>query len=228
MTNVFQSLLLVIASATRNELTRQIKYLKVENEILRSKLPERITITPNERQRLVKFAQKLKLGKALHQLAMIVKPNTLLRWIRDEKKQHKIAPAKRGGRRTPEQIRRLILKLARKNEWGYTKPHPHYAPLEFAKQLLDLLGSGQFSGYGTSDQPRRVRRSSLSRKISALPAQSINRARRPGRFRPRTQPLLCQCIKLVRGISRVSARSGAHHSCFLSATDSGRFLAGGR
>ena len=35
MTNVFLSLLLVIAGATQKELVRQIKYLKVENEILR-------------------------------------------------------------------------------------------------------------------------------------------------------------------------------------------------
>src|SRR5262245_42166196 len=103
MANVFQSLLLVIASVTRNELARQIKYLKVENEILRSKLPGRITITPNERQRLVKFGKHL--GKALHQLATIVKPATLLRWIWEEKKGRKRAPVRRGRRRTPEQIR---------------------------------------------------------------------------------------------------------------------------
>lgn len=58
MTNVFQSLLLVIAGATEKELARQVKYLKVENEILRSKLPKRITITPKERHRLVRFGQK--------------------------------------------------------------------------------------------------------------------------------------------------------------------------
>ena len=96
-----------------------IKYLKVENQILRSKLPGRITVTPKERHRLVKFAQKL--GKSLHQLATIVKPSTLLRWIREETKSSKKVPAKRGRRRTPEQIRRLILKLARENEWGYTR-----------------------------------------------------------------------------------------------------------
>jgi putative transposase len=119
MTNVFQSLLLVIANAAQNEQARMIKYLKVENEIIRSKLPARITITPQERHRLVKFAKKL--GSALHQLATIVRPDTLLRWIREEKRQGKKAPAKRGRRRTPEQIRRLILKLARENEWGYTR-----------------------------------------------------------------------------------------------------------
>lgn len=36
MKNIFQSLLLVIAGATQKELARQVKYLKVENQILRS------------------------------------------------------------------------------------------------------------------------------------------------------------------------------------------------
>ncbi len=45
MANVFQSLLLVIAGATEKELARQVKYLKVENEVLRAKLPKRITIS---------------------------------------------------------------------------------------------------------------------------------------------------------------------------------------
>jgi putative transposase len=109
MTNVFQSLLLVIAGGTEKELARQVKYLKVENEILRSKLPKRITVTPKERNRL------------LRQLTTIVAPDTLLGWIRAEKKDGKKVPAKRGRRRTPEQIRRLVLKLAKENQWGYTR-----------------------------------------------------------------------------------------------------------
>ncbi|QDU28535.1 hypothetical protein ETAA8_36370 [Anatilimnocola aggregata] len=55
MVNVFQSLLLVIAGATQKELARQIKYLKVENQILRSKLPKRIMVTPKERFRFEKL-----------------------------------------------------------------------------------------------------------------------------------------------------------------------------
>jgi putative transposase len=58
MTNIFQSLLLVIAGAIQKELARQVKFLKVENQIPRSKLPKRFTITPKERHRLVKFAQE--------------------------------------------------------------------------------------------------------------------------------------------------------------------------
>lgn len=120
MTNVFQSLLLVIARATQKEMARQIKYLKVENEILRGRLPKRITITPKEKKRLMRLAFKLG-RKVLRQLTTIVAPDTLLKWIRAERKGGKKQPAKRGRRRTTEQIRRLILKLAKENQWGYTR-----------------------------------------------------------------------------------------------------------
>ena len=119
MKNVFQSLLLVIAGASQKELARQLKYLKVENQILRSRLPARITVTAKERTRLVKFAQKV--GKAIHELATIVSPGTILRWIREEKKNPKKKPVKRGRPKMPQQIRALILLLARENEWGYTR-----------------------------------------------------------------------------------------------------------
>lgn len=82
MASIFQSLLFVIARATQRELARQVRYLKVENEVLRAKLPERITVAPKERQRLLKFGAKP--GKAIHQIVTIVTPGTFLRWIREE------------------------------------------------------------------------------------------------------------------------------------------------
>jgi putative transposase len=120
MTKLFQSLLVVIASARHAQLARQIQYLKVENEILRSKLPARITVTLAERKRLVRFASKL--GGMLRHLVSIVKPGTVLRWIREDKpNRRKRKVVKRGRRRKPEQIRRLVLKLAHENDWGYTR-----------------------------------------------------------------------------------------------------------
>lgn len=119
--SLFRSLLLVIADSTQRELGRQIRYLKVENEILRSKLPARITVTSKERQRLVKFGARL--GKALHQLVTIVTPSTFLRWIREDKRagRKRAKPAKRGRPRTAEEIRILIVKLAKENAWGYAR-----------------------------------------------------------------------------------------------------------
>ena len=56
----------------------QIRYLKIENEILRSELPKRVTVTDAERNKLMEFGSKL--GKALGELVSIVHPDTLRRW----------------------------------------------------------------------------------------------------------------------------------------------------
>lgn len=119
--SLFSSLLLVIAGSTQRELARQVRYLKTENEILRSKLPTRISITAKERQRLVKFGAKL--GKALRQLVSIVTLDTFLRWIREEKTsgKRKTKAAKRGRPRTKEEIRALVIKFAKENTWGYLR-----------------------------------------------------------------------------------------------------------
>ncbi len=79
MTSIFHSLLMVIAGSTQKELARQIKYLKVENEILRAKLPDRITttLTRKDRQRLLKCGAKL--GKALRSVVTIVTPDNCRR-----------------------------------------------------------------------------------------------------------------------------------------------------
>lgn len=57
MTSLFHSLLLALASATHKESARQVKFLKGQNEIVRGKLPKLITVTPKERNRLVRFAR---------------------------------------------------------------------------------------------------------------------------------------------------------------------------
>ncbi|QDU28926.1 hypothetical protein ETAA8_40320 [Anatilimnocola aggregata] len=44
--NIFQSLQLVIAGVAQKELARQVKYPKVDNQILRSKLPKCIMSHP--------------------------------------------------------------------------------------------------------------------------------------------------------------------------------------
>jgi putative transposase len=118
MVALFHQLLHVLASATRShqDLVRQIQYLKVENEVLRGKLPGRVTVTLAERLRLVRYARKV--GSALRSLVTIVSPETVLRWLREDKRGDR-QPKPRGRRRTPEQIRRLVLKLARENVWGY-------------------------------------------------------------------------------------------------------------
>jgi putative transposase len=152
MTRIFQSILYVIATATHKELARQVRYLKVENQILRSKLPGRFTIEPRERQRLLKFGEKL--GKAIHQLVTIVAPSTFLRWIREAKRNRKKGPSRKRGRpMTSAEIRRLIIKLARENSWGYGRIAGELAKLGIVVSESTITNMLLASGVPTS--PKR-------------------------------------------------------------------------
>jgi putative transposase len=160
MKNIYQSLLLVIAGATQKELASQIKYLKGENEILRSRIPGLVRVTAKERNRLTKFAGKLT-AKVLKQLVSIVHPETLLGWIRKERKGKETPPVKRGRRRTPEQMRQLIRKMARENDWGYTRIMGELKKLGIkppsrntVKNILKAVGldPGPQRGEGTWDE----------------------------------------------------------------------------
>jgi putative transposase len=118
--NVYTSLMLVIAGSTNKELARQVSYLKAENEILRSRLPDRISLTQREKNRLIRFAKNL--GSALNELATIVHPGTIRRWIREAAATTSARRKVKTGRpRTAEDIEKLILKLAKDNSWGYTR-----------------------------------------------------------------------------------------------------------
>jgi putative transposase len=114
-----QSLLVLMACSNRDELARQVLYLKVENQILRSKLPKRVSLTPEERARLRKFGEPL--GSAIKELISIVHPKTFARWVR-EAANHIPKPRAKGGRpRTAAEIARLIVRIAKQTGWGYSR-----------------------------------------------------------------------------------------------------------
>jgi putative transposase len=112
-----------LASLTRQELARQVAYLKAENCILRARLPERLVATPSEKRRLIRLGKKL--GIQLRELISIATYQTFQRWVRDAEEAGtatKHVPKRKPGRpRTPDDIRELVLKLARENTWGYTR-----------------------------------------------------------------------------------------------------------
>lgn len=101
--------MLVIARSTEKELARQVSYLKAENQILRSRLPDRISLTQREKNRLVRFAKKL--GSALNELATIVHPGTIRRWIRKASDKKRKKSGKNGRPRTAEPSNSIALLL---------------------------------------------------------------------------------------------------------------------
>ena len=107
MARFFHPLLQLLVCASRQELARQVQYLKIENQILRGKLPARISIKPEERRQLVRAGRGL--GKAIAELISIVKPATFLGWLNQARgpKPKAKSTRKPGRPRTPDDVRAI-------------------------------------------------------------------------------------------------------------------------
>lgn len=168
---ILHPLFALLASVTRQDLARQVAYLKEENRILRAKLPKVITVTANERKRLLKFGRKL--GAQLKELISIVCYGTFLRWIRNASSNSgakQVEVRKPGRPRTSEEIREIVLKLARENEWGYTRILGELRKLginsicrQTVKNILkeNDLDPGPLRGKGTWDEFLKIHAATL-------------------------------------------------------------------
>jgi putative transposase len=118
-------------------LFRQVTYLREENQILRSKLPDRITLSNQERRKLVRHGQKL--GARIKEVISIVSYSTFRRWVRQMEGDELAAkstepkpavPPVQGRPKTDEDVRELIIRIRTETGWGYTK----------IRQALNRLG----------------------------------------------------------------------------------------
>jgi putative transposase len=73
-------------------LAQQVAYLKAENQILRSKLPDRIPLSNQERRSLVKHGKEL--GAKIKELISIVSYSTFRKWVRsiEDASPHRAKP----------------------------------------------------------------------------------------------------------------------------------------
>jgi len=118
MERLFQPLLFMLARCSRNQLIRQIEFLKAENEMLRKRVPkQRIRLKLDERSRLLELGMAI--GPHLKHLLTIVTFETFRAWRR--KKYGFVPRGKKGRPKTPAEIRELIIKLAEETGWGYTR-----------------------------------------------------------------------------------------------------------
>jgi putative transposase len=118
MGRLFHPLLFFLAKCARHELIRQIEFLHAENQMLRAHLKQHhVYLSSEERARLVELGRAV--GPAIRHIISIVTPETFVRWAR-------VGPARpivrRPGRpRTSDELRALVLKIARETGWGYTR-----------------------------------------------------------------------------------------------------------
>ncbi len=116
--HVFQIFLTTIGKLVQTHLVRQIEYMKVENEILRSKLDHQVRCTYQEKLKLMRYGSRI--GGSIKHLIGIVNYSTYRRWV--IRFENGTLNRKKIGRprTTPQQVRELVLRMAKENlDWGY-------------------------------------------------------------------------------------------------------------
>ena len=149
--------LAMIGGHVDEELLLRNEYLAAENEILRRKIQGRIELSNTERIRLAKIGQKIGI-KALRDVAMIVKPETILAWYRklvaskfDSSKKRK---NKVGRPLTENELEALVLKISRENlSWGYDRIVGALANLGY--KISDQTVGNILKRHGISPTPGR-------------------------------------------------------------------------
>jgi putative transposase len=115
---LFQQLLNILGQMVHGQLVRENEYLKVENEILRSKLDKQIRTTYQEKLKLIRYG--LRLGGRIKKVISIVGYSTFRRWVIAFKDGSLHTRTMGRPRKTTKEIVAIILRMARENlDWGY-------------------------------------------------------------------------------------------------------------
>jgi len=118
MSDLLHPVFLLLARLVHAELARENQFLRVENQIMRSRLGRRVSLTVEERNRLLRHGREL--GSAIRNIISIVQPRTFMRWLQGDEAARERKP--QGRPRTAQEICELVIRLAQENpSWGYQR-----------------------------------------------------------------------------------------------------------
>jgi len=117
-------LLAYITGRIDKELLARNEYLAAENRILRAKIKGRLQLSDGEKRTLAEIAHRLG-RKALAEVAVAAKPDTILRWFRKlvaRKFDGSVRRKSVGRPRVEKTLEDLIVRMAQENpSWGYDR-----------------------------------------------------------------------------------------------------------
>jgi putative transposase len=117
-------LLAYVTGSVNQELLLRNEYLAAENQVLRARLPARLRLSKPERITLAEIGKRLG-RKALHEIACVAKPDTILAWYRKLIAQKFDGSAYRrypGRPPVSSEVAALVVRMARENSgWGYDR-----------------------------------------------------------------------------------------------------------
>ena len=122
---LYQPLLLLIARSCDSELARHVEFLHAQNRMLRRRV-KYVRLDEAEKRLLVKLGQALE-WRAVRVLLSVVCLGTYRNHVKALDAGPLPGPrhpptARKGGRpQTPQEVRDLVVRLARENDWGYTR-----------------------------------------------------------------------------------------------------------
>jgi putative transposase len=155
--NKWARLLAYVTGPVNQKLLLQNEYLAAENRILRAHLPTRLRLSDPQRSSLAEIGKRL--GRAaIHQVACVAKPDTILAWYRrliarkfDGSKFRASSP---GHPRIAPEVETLIVRFARENSgWGYDRIVGALANLGHA--VSDQTVGNVLCRYGIQPAPKR-------------------------------------------------------------------------
>jgi putative transposase len=115
--NKWPRLLAYVTGLVNQKLLLQQEYLIAENRILRSQLPKRLRLTDPQRSTLAEIGKRLG-RKALSDIAVVAKPETILAWYRRLIAQKFDGSKYRGSIGRPplgREVVDLVVRMAREN-----------------------------------------------------------------------------------------------------------------
>ncbi len=114
----------LLTGNVEHELLLRIEFLAAENAMLRARIEGRVLLTQMEKEKLIRLARALG-KKALAEVATIVKPETILRWAREQvakKFTSEPTPRRQGRPKTSDELEALVVSMALENRgWGKTR-----------------------------------------------------------------------------------------------------------